>query len=150
MKILKLIPALLLAVNINASAQSVTAEKFPEEIVKLVTQKYPDTEDIDWRMKDNLYEVEVDGPDKRNVWMRFDRSGALLAQKEYVSPELLPEKISDIVGEQFKGFKAKNTERMSAAGKTYYQVELKNRNGKQQHLVFSEAGEITLEVPFWN
>lgn len=150
MKILSVLTVLFVAINLNTTAQSVTRAQFPDFIVKKVTQKFPDVEDIDWRMKNNLYEVEVDGPDKSNTWLRFDHEGNLLAQKEYISPAFMPGNISKLVSEKYSKYKTLNTERMKIGDKTYYQVSLKGKGPKYENLVFSDAGELTNEVLFWN
>ncbi len=150
MKTLSSITFFLFAIIFSAGAQSFTAEQYPKMIVKTVTEKFPETEDIDWRMKNNLYEVEIDGPADKNTWMRFDHSGNLLAQKEHISPAYLPASVSDLVVQKFAGYKTVNTEKMQTEGKTYYQVSLKGRGGKSENLVFTEKGELTNEILFWN
>lgn len=139
---------LLAGTTVAAEAQSIAYDKVPPKVVNGVREKFPITDNIDWRIASNYYEAAIDGPGKMDTWLRFDPQGNFVMQKDRLDIFGLPDPITSLIRKEYANYKVRSTEKVTHGSNLYYQVKLTG-SGKSINLVIKPNGEVDTKTLYW-
>lgn len=132
-----------------ALAQDIPASQVPQAVQQAVTARYADAHDIDWEMKGNHYEAEVDRKGQPDIHLLVDGNGRIVAEKHEIKDKRLPAGVEQSIKSKYSGYRVDDVDRIVRDGKTYYQVELDAPMKQDLHLVFSENGS-EHQMDYWH
>lgn len=133
----------------GAFAQDIPASQVPQAVQNAVTARYADAHDIDWEMKGNHYEAEVDRKGQADVYLLLDVNGTIVGEKHEIKDKRLPAGVEKAIKAKYSGYRVDDVDRIVRNGKTYYQVELDALMKHDMHLVFSEDGT-EQQMEYWH
>lgn len=132
--------AAVLAITTFAFAQDIPQSKVPPAVVNSFTQTFTGVRNIEWEMKDDLYNVSFDKKGKdHEAW--YDVSGKLVKHVQDINKSELPNAVREAIKTQFSGFRISDPEKMSEGGVIKYKVELKKLNSELD-VIFDSAGKV--------
>lgn len=127
-------------------AQKILKSQVPSLVVNSFQQKFPKAFDIDWELKDKLYEVDFEtglrGTD-HVAW--FDKTGKLVKHKEEISKSNLPGKIMAKIKSEFGAYRVDDVKRITEDSKVIYTFELKSVT-EEWKLTFDAEGNVLSKV----
>ena len=130
----------LLMAPLAVMAQTVQPSTVPSVVLNTFKQHFPKATGTEWEFKNNVYEAEFEiGRLDHEVWI--NKNGTIIKHKEELSSKLLPTAVREHIRNNFKGYRANDTEKLTQGNKVFYKVELKSLT-KEQDVVFSEDGTI--------
>lgn len=139
MKGLKLIVLAFLPIAFGSCAGTIDQQEIPSVVINAVMTKYPDAKDLDWEVKNGVYEAEFDlGKDDYEVWVNAE--GTILKVEQEIRTAQIPEVVLNKVKTEFKEFRLDDAKRIEIAKNVYYEIELDGTLGDQT-VVYSAKGE---------
>ncbi|WP_294669194.1 PepSY-like domain-containing protein [uncultured Fluviicola sp.] len=139
MKGLKLIVLTFLPIAFGACASTIDPQEIPSVVINAVVTKYPDAKDLDWEVKNGIYEAEFDlGKDDYEVWV--NAKGTILKIEQEIKNTELPAVILSKLKTDYKDFKPDDAKRIEIGKAVYYEIELDGTFGDQK-VVYSASGE---------
>jgi hypothetical protein len=139
MKGLKLMVLAFLPITFGSCASTIDQQEIPSVVINAVMTKYPDATDLEWEVKDGVYEAEFDlGKDDYEVWV--NPQGTILKVEQEIQNSQIPAEVLTKVTSDFKDFKLDDAKRIEIAKNVYYEIELDGKLGDQT-VVYSEKGE---------
>lgn len=139
MKGLKLIVLAFLPIAFVSCASAIDQQEIPSVVINAVMTKYPDAKDLDWEVKNGIYEAEFDlGKDDYEVWVNAE--GTILKIEQEIRNTELPGVILTKLKSDYKDYKLDDAKRIEIGKKVYYELELDGTFGDQK-VVYSAGGE---------
>lgn len=139
MKGLKLIVLAFLPIAFGACAGTVNQQEIPSVVINAVMTKYPDARDLDWEVKNGIYEAEFDlGKDDYEVWINAE--GTILKIEHEINHTQVPAAILSKLKSDYKDFKPDDAKRIEIGKAVYYEIELDGTLGDQK-VVYTASGE---------
>lgn len=139
MKGLKLMVLAFLPIAFGACASTIDQQEIPSVVINAVMTKYPDARDLDWEVKNGIYEVEFDlGKDDYEVWINAE--GTILKIEQEIANAQIPAALLSKVKSDYKEFKVDDAKRIEIGKAVYYEIELDGTFGDQT-VVYSASGE---------
>jgi len=139
MKGLKLIVLAFLPIAFGSCASTIGQQEIPSVVINAVMTKYPDAKDLEWEVKNGIYEAEFDlGKEDYEVWV--NGQGTILKVEQEIPNAQIPATVLTKVKSDFKDFKLDDTKRIEIGKKVYYEMELDGSFGDQT-VVYSDTGE---------
>lgn len=139
MKGLKLMVLAFLPIAFGACASTIDQQEIPSVVINAVMTKYPDARDLDWEVKNGIYEVEFDlGKDDYEVWINAE--GTILKIEQEIANAQIPAAVLSKVKSDYKEFKVDDAKRIEIGKAVYYEIELDGTFGDQT-VVYSASGE---------
>ena len=123
-----------------AFAQEIHSDDIPSIVLNTFKQKFPKASDIEWKLKNQLYNVEFEvGRIDHEAWI--SNTGAIVKHKHDIAVNELPKEVSNSIERSYKGFRIDDAEKIEDGEKLLYKVELKAAS-KEQEVVFDQKGEL--------
>lgn len=139
MKNLRIIVLAFLPIAFGSCASTIEQPEIPSVVINAVMTKYPDAKDLEWEMKNGIYEAEFDlGKDDYEVWVNAE--GTILKVEQEIANTQIPAAVLTKVKSDFKEFKLDDAKRIEIGKAVYYKIELDGTLGDQK-VVYSAAGE---------
>lgn len=139
MKGLKLIVLAFLPIAFGSCASTIDRQEIPSVVINAVMTKYPDAKDLEWEVKNGIYEVEFDlGKDDYEVWV--NAQGTILKVEQEITNTQIPAALLTKVKSDFKDFKLDDAKCIEIGKEVYYEIELDGNFGDQT-VVYSDTGE---------
>lgn len=139
MKGLKLIVLAFLPIAFGSCASTIDQQEIPSVVINAVMTKYPDATDLEWEVKNGMYEVEFDlGKEEYEVWVNAD--GTILKAEQEISNAKVPAVILSKLKSDYTDFKLDDAKRIEIAKNVYYEIELDGPLGDQV-VVYAANGE---------
>lgn len=139
MKDLKLMVLAFLPIAFGSCASTIDQQEIPSVVINAVMTKYPDATDLEWEVKDGVYEAEFDlGKDDYEVWV--NPQGTILKVEQEIQISQIPVAVLNKVKSDFKDYKLDDVTKVDLAKNTYYEIELDGKLGDQT-VVYSSNGE---------
>lgn len=131
---------LLLSFCFTSCAQDILQSNVPAVVVNAFQTKFPKATDVEWEIRNNLYEVdfEIDAQDGEVL---LDKTGKILRSKQDIFTNALPEAIKQTITRDFKDYQLDEAARIEENGSVLYKVEL---DGKitDRMLILTPEGKI--------
>jgi hypothetical protein len=138
MKNLKIIVLAFLPIAFGSCAGTIDQQEIPSVVINAVMTKYPDAKDLDWEVKNGVYEAEFDlGKDDYEVWVNAE--GTILKVEQEITNAQIPAAVLTKVKSDFKDFKVDDAKRVEIGKAVYYEIELDGTLGDQT-VVYSASG----------
>ena len=134
----------------SCSTQDIPASKVPSIVLNTVVEKYPATNEVDWKKADKHYEAEVKLNDSTDVTFFIDDAGRILKQKEDIDRAGIPAAILTAITNTYADYAIDDAEKLAIGNKLYYQFELEGKGKKDLNLVFAADGKVTNEIKYWD
>ena len=126
-----------------AFAQKIHADEVPSVILNTFKQKFPKAVDVEWEMKEKLYNVEFEiGRADHEAWI--NDSGKVVKHKFDVTASQLPKEVTAGVKNIYKGYRIDDAEKIETVEKVLYKLELKTLT-KEEDVVFDSQGKVVSE-----
>lgn len=139
MKGLKLMVLAFLPIAFGACSATVDQQEIPSVVINAVMTKYPDAKELDWEVKNGVYEAEFDlGKDDFEVWVNTE--GTILKIEQEIKNTQVPAAILSKLKSDYKDFKLDDAKRIEIGKAVYYEIELDGTFGDQT-VVYSASGE---------
>lgn len=139
MKGLKLIVLAFLPIAFGSCAGTIDQQEIPSVVINAVMTRYPDAKDLDWEVKNGIYEAEFDlGKDDYEVWVNAE--GTILKVEQEINHTQVPAVILSRLKTDYAGFKLDDATRIEIGKAVYYELELDGTFGDQT-VVYSASGE---------
>lgn len=134
-----------LFLSVAAFAQKIHADEVPSVVVNTFKQKFPKATDVEWEMKEKLYNVEFEiGRADHEAWI--NDSGKVVKHKFDVTASQLPKEVTAGVNTLYKGYRIDDAEKIETAERVLYKLELKTLT-KEEDVVFDSQGKV-VTVPY--
>ncbi len=128
-----------LPIAFASCAGTIDQQEIPSVVINAVTTKYPEAKDLDWEVKNGIYEAEFDlGKDDYEVWVNAE--GTILKVEQEIANAQIPAAVLTKVKSDFKEFKLDDAKRIEIGKAVYYEIELDGTLGDQT-VVYSAVGE---------
>jgi len=138
MKNLKIIVLAFLPIAFGSCAGTIDQQEIPSVVINAVMTKYPDAKDLDWEVKNGIYEAEFDlGKDDYEVWVNAE--GTILKVEQEITNAQIPAAVLTKVKSDYKDFKVDDAKRVEIGKAVYYEIELDGTLGDQT-VVYSASG----------
>lgn len=138
MKGLKLIVLAFLPIAFGACSATINQQEIPSVVINAVMTKYPDATDLDWEVKNGIYEAEFDlGKDDYEVWVNAE--GTILKIEQEIKNTQVPAAILSKLKSDYADFKLDDAKRIEIGKTVYYEIELDSTFGDQT-VVYSASG----------
>ena len=127
---MKKIQLLLVATSISLAscAQKGSKNAIPEVVKEAFKTSHPSVTKAHWEQEDQNFEVSFMNNNHEQS-MVYDASGKLLETEVEIAMTDLPQAVKDAVANDFPNARVKETAKITdAAGKTMYEVEIKNQD----------------------
>ena len=121
-------------------AQDIRANEVPSVVLNTFKQKFPKAADVEWELKDQLYNVEFE-VDRVDYEAWINSTGSIVKHKKDIRENELPKSVSATISKNYKGYKVDDAERIGTGGKFLYKVELKTAS-KEENVVFDQDGKL--------
>lgn len=121
--------------------QDIAQSEVPSIILNNLKKDFPKATDIEWKKKSDLYQVEFETDDNKDLEIWYDKLGAIVKQEEEISPAQVPTDILTVVKEEFAGFEVDEAKKILQNGRAEYHLELESRT-EEWEVVFAPNGEI--------
>lgn len=132
----------LLLTGCLAIAQDIPQSQVPSIIVNKFQQDYPKAHDIDWEMDGENYEVEFElGLLQKDHEILYSPSGEILRHKQEITKSDLPEKVKNVLKNDYSGYRIKDVDKIEMDGKVIYKLEAKSLKDEWD-LTLDEEGNI--------
>lgn len=139
MKDLKLMVLAFLPIAFGSCASTIDQQEIPSVVINAVMTKYPDATDLEWEVKNGVYEAEFDlGKDDYEVWV--NPQGSILKVEQEIQNTQIPAAVLAKVKSDFKDFTLDDAKKVEISKSTYYEIELDGKLGDQT-VVYSSNGE---------
>lgn len=139
MKGLKLIVLAFLPIAFVSCASAIDQQEIPSVVINAVMTKYPDAKDLEWEVKNGIYEAEFDlGKDDYEVWINAE--GTILKIEQEIQNTHVPAAILNKLKTEYKDYRLDDAKRIEIGKKVYYEIELDGTLGDQK-VVYSSGGE---------
>ncbi|MEZ0450677.1 PepSY-like domain-containing protein [Sphingobacterium thalpophilum] len=120
--------AMLLTLSaMGAVAQDIPQSQVPALVVNSLQQQFPKAKNIDWELKNGLYEAEFEtglfGSD-HELWIQHN--GKIVRHKEDLSKNDLPKAVLAKVRKDFRGYRLEDVKRITEGRKVCYAFEVKS------------------------
>lgn len=151
MKLLFSITVFSLAILFSScSTQDIPASKVPSVVLNTVVEKYPATNEVDWKKANKQYEAEVKLNDSTDITFLIDDAGRILKQKEDIDRAGIPTPILTVITNAYAGYGIDDAEKLTIGNTIYYQFELDGSGKKDVNLVFTAEGAVSNEIKYWD
>lgn len=138
MKGLKLIVLAFLPIAFGACSATIDQQEIPSVVINAVMTKYPDATDLDWEVKNGIYEAEFDlGKDDYELWVNAE--GTILKIEQEIKNTQVPAAILSKLKSDYTDFKLDDAKRIEIGKAVYYEIELDSTFGDQT-VVYSASG----------
>lgn len=134
----------------SCSTQDIPASKVPSVVLNSVVEKYPATNEVDWKKTNKQYEAEVKLNDSTDVTFLINDAGKIEKQKEDIDRTIIPSGILDALKNNYVDYVIDDVEKIAVGNKSYYQFELEGKGKKDLNLVFEPDGTLAKEINFWD
>lgn len=123
-----------------SAAQDLPQNQVPSLVLNAFQSKYTNATDVEWKLKDGLYqaEFEVDTKD-HNLWI--DKNGTVKKHKEDFPKAQLPVAIREKIENEFKDYRIDDVDRLEADGKVSFLVDLDGKP-EDREVLFNIDGTI--------
>ncbi|TSJ42013.1 PepSY-like domain-containing protein [Fluviicola chungangensis] len=139
MKGLKLIVLAFLPIAFGSCASTIDQQEIPSVVINAVMTKYPDAKDLEWEVKNGIYEAEFDlGKDDYEVWVNGE--GTILKVEQEITHAKIPVAVLTKIKSDYRDFKLDDAKRIEIGKKVYYEIELDGNLGDQT-VVYTDTGE---------
>ncbi|AEA42247.1 PepSY-like domain-containing protein [Fluviicola taffensis] len=139
MKSLKCIVLAFLPLSFISCASTIAQQEIPSVVINAVMTKYPNAKDLEWEVKNGIYEAEFD-LDKNDYEVWVNTQGTILKVEEEIRNDQIPAVILAKVKAEFKDYKLDDSKRIEIGKSIYYEIEIDGALGDQK-VVYSEKGE---------
>lgn len=134
----------------SCSTQEIPASKVPSVVLNTVVEKYPATNEVDWKRANKQYEAEVKLNDSTDVTFLIDDGGRILKEKEDIDHTGIPAVILNAIANSYTGYAIDDAEKLSIGENIYFQLELEGGSRKDINLVFAADGNVSNEIKYWD
>ena len=118
-----------LGLLISASAlfaQDIPQNQVPSVVVNQFNTDFPKAKDVDWELKNNVYNVDFEqGWKDIEVW--YSAEGKQIKVEEEITKSKLPKTVVATIGKDYPSFKIDDVEKITEADKVTYKVEIEDR-----------------------
>jgi len=126
--------------SVMAFAQEIHTDEVPSVVLNTFKQKFPKAADVEWKLKNQLYNVEFEiGRVDHEAWI--NSTGSIVKHKQDITEGELPKSVSGSISKNYKGYRLDDAEKIETGGKFLYKVELKTAS-KEEDLVFDQNGKL--------
>lgn len=144
MKLKIVVLAILLSGSSWGYSQDVNQSEVPALIVNAFMQKFKNTTDVEWELKNEQYKVEFE-MENRDYDAWYDMSGNLSRYDEEIKDDALPAAVMETIKRDFDGFRIDDVEKRTISQEVTYKAELKTLS-EEWRVIFKENGEIIEKV----
>lgn len=122
-------------------AQDIPQSEVPDVVIRNFNEKFPKASDVEWELREGLYEVDFDMGlfSDHDAW--YDASGNLTRHKEEISKRDLPKAVGDAIAAQYADFRIDDVDKLTEGGTVSYKVELE-KGSEDRKVRFSENGTV--------
>ncbi|PIB35857.1 hypothetical protein BFP72_10855 [Reichenbachiella sp. 5M10] len=126
-------------------AQDIPQNRVPSVIVNRFKQDFPKAYDIEWKVKNNQYNVEFETGifTDHEIW--YDTTGEIIRHEEEISHNELPSPVTAKLDRDFNGFRIDDAKRITTSSTVDYSVEL-NSFTQEWKIIFDKNGEISTQI----
>lgn len=135
-----------LAIFSATYAQDLPQSSVPSVIVNQFNRHFPKATDVDWEMKDNLYNVEFETGWNVDHEVWYNAKGEVIKHKEDIAESKLPKAVKNSIQSQFKGYTIDDLEQISEQGKVVYKMELNSLLKQDWNVVIDAKGTILNKI----
>ena len=126
--------------SVIAFAQEIRTDEVPSVVLNTFKQKFPKAADVEWKLKNQLYNVEFEvGRLDHEAWI--NKTGNIVKHKQDIGQYDLPKEVAGSISKNYKGFRIDDSEKIETGGKSLYKVELKTAS-KEEDVVFDQNGKL--------
>jgi len=126
--------------SVISFAQELRADEVPSVVLNTFKQKFPKAVDVEWELKNQLYNVEFEiGRIDHEAWI--SNTGSIVKHKWDIEANALPKEVSGSISRNYKGFRIDDAEKIEAGEKLLYKVELKTAS-REEDVVFDQNGKL--------
>lgn len=123
-----------------AFAQDIQTAEVPSVVLNTFKQKFPKATDVEWKLKDQLYNVEFEiGRIDHEAWLTT--TGIIVKHKQDIEASELPKEVSAVINRNYKGYRIDDVEKIEAGEKLLYKAELKTMV-KEEEVTFDQNGKL--------
>ena len=123
-------------------AQDIPQNQVPSAILNQFNSQFPDASNVEWEMKGDLYnaEFEIGWIMDHQVW--YNAAGEMVKHKEDISPDELPETVSNRIKTDFNGYTIEDLKRITDKGVVVYKMELNSSQQQDWDVVIDVKGDV--------
>lgn len=124
----------------QASAQSISKKNIPAVVLNSFQIKFPNAEDVRWKLNDGDYQVKCKVNDKENK-VTMDYRGQVLIHQQDLYISEIPEPVLKIIRSKAPLFDVGDADKFEEGGKTKYEINFKI-DGKRQYFWIDDKGHL--------
>ena len=137
----KLIFIGLLFTGIIAFAQDIPSNQVPSVVLNQFNIDYPKARDVEWELKNNIYNVEFEKDWYVEFEAWYSATGNLIKEEEELSQNKLPKLVTATIKSKYPMHHIDDAEKITENKKISYKVEIEKGN-EEQTLFLNENGTI--------
>jgi len=126
--------------GMSAAAQSISQENIPAVVLNSFQLKFPNAEDIRWKLKDGDYEVRCKVNDKLNE-VTINYKGQILKYHQDLYVSQIPGVVLKTIRSKEPFFDVGDADKFEEGGRTEYQIEFKI-DGKHRYFWIDDKGHL--------
>ena len=148
----KLIIIVALAIFSYAQAEDIPETQIPSAILNQFNSQFPDASNVEWEMKNGLYNAEFETGwfidlgwnSDHEVW--YNAANELVKHKEDISPDKLPESVNNRIKTDFNDYSIDDLKRIMDEGVVMYKMELNSSQQQDLDVVIDAKGDVINKV----
>lgn len=122
-------------------AIEIPQSQVPSIILNKFQQSFPKAYDIEWELKNNIYEVEFEQGWGKDFEAWYTADGNLIRLKEELNKSDLPKAVASTLKTKYANYRIDDAKKITENKKTIYKVELEN-NMEEFTLFFNRNGQL--------
>ncbi len=126
--------------GMSAAAQSISQENIPAVVLNSFQLKFPNAEDIRWKLKDGDYEVRCKVNDKLNE-VTINYKGQILKYQQDLYVSEIPMPVLKTIRSKEPFFDVGDADKFEEGGKTEYEIDFKI-DGKRRYFWIDGKGHL--------
>lgn len=133
--------AILLMSGSALLAQDIPQNQVPSIVVNQFNTDFPKAKDVDWELKNNIYNVDFEQGWGKDFEAWYSADGKQIKVEEELTKGELPKKVIATLEKEYPSFKLDDIEKITEAQKVSYKVEIENKS-MEKTLFINENGII--------
>ncbi|PVX49298.1 putative PepSY-like beta-lactamase-inhibitor [Balneicella halophila] len=122
-------------------AQDLPQSQVPSVVVNQFNNDFPKAKDVDWELKNNVYNVEFEQGWDKDFEAWYSADGKQIKLEEDLTKRELPKAVIATIEKEYPSFKLDDIEKITEAQKVTYKVEIENKS-MEKTLFINENGII--------
>ncbi|MBW8683590.1 PepSY-like domain-containing protein [Chitinophaga rhizophila] len=127
----------------TAFAQKIPSKDVPSVVLNNFQTKFRNAEDVEWKHKNNYYEVEFE-INHRDYEIKYNPKGGVISYEEELDVNTVPSNIQSAIKTKYPNSTVREAEKKEKNGLTY-KVGIKDAAGEKWDIVLDQAGKIISE-----